>query len=39
MKKNIGFALVSSSAKPGKRVTVNRKGSMTTGTLTELPFL
>lgn len=39
MKKNIGFALVSTSAKPRDRIAVNRNGSMTCGTLTELPFL
>lgn len=39
MKKNIGFALVSTVAKPGDRVEVMRGGKVDTGTLTELPFL
>ncbi|MEZ5870298.1 MAG: glycine cleavage T C-terminal barrel domain-containing protein [Nitratireductor sp.] len=39
MKRNIGFALVSRSARPGDQVEVIRKGKPTSGTLCELPFL
>ena len=39
MKKNIGFALVATSAKPGDRVVVKRAAGAVEGTLCELPFL
>lgn len=39
LKKNIGFALVSVSAQPGDRVTVNRPSGPLAGTLCTLPFL
>lgn len=39
MKKNIGFALVATSAKPGDRVVVRRSAGSVEGTLCELPFL
>jgi glycine cleavage system aminomethyltransferase T len=39
MKKNIGFALVATSAKPGDRVVVRRAAGPVEGTLCELPFL
>ncbi len=39
MKKNIGFALVATSAKPGDRVVVRRGAGPVEGTLSELPFL
>ena len=39
MKKNIGFGLVSVSAKAGDRVTVMRNGKAEPATLAELPFL
>ncbi|MCE8530428.1 glycine cleavage system protein T [Ruegeria pomeroyi] len=39
MKKNIGFALVSVTAKPGDRVLVQRGSGAVEGTLCELPFL
>jgi aminomethyltransferase len=39
MKKNIGFALVATSAKPGDRVVVRRAAGSVEGTLCELPFL
>ena len=39
MKKNIGFALVSVSAKPGDRVEVMRDGGVTSGVLCDLPFI
>ncbi len=39
MKRNIGFALVSVSAKAGDRVTVMRDGKAEPATLAELPFL
>jgi glycine cleavage system aminomethyltransferase T len=39
MKKNIGFALVSASAKSGDRVTIMRGGKAEPATLAELPFL
>lgn len=39
MKKNIGFALVSASAKAGDRVTIMRDGKAEPATLAGLPFL
>ena len=39
LKKNIGFALVSISAKAGDKVTVMRSGKTENATLAELPFL
>ena len=39
LKKNIGFALVTITAKSGDRVTVTRNGKAEPATLTELPFL
>lgn len=39
MKKNIGFALVAVSAKPGDRVVAKRRTGPVEGTLCELPFL
>ncbi len=38
MKKNIGFALVSSDCQPGDEVVVQREGKSMAGKLTELPF-
>ncbi len=39
MKKNIGFALVAASAKPGDRVVIRRGAGAVEGSLCELPFL
>jgi glycine cleavage system aminomethyltransferase T len=39
LKKNIGFALVAATAKPGDRVTVIRNGKSEPATLAPLPFL
>ena len=39
MKKNIGFALVSASAKAGDQVTIMRDGKAEPATLAEMPFL
>ena len=39
MKKNIGFALVATSARSGNRVVVRRAAGPVEGTLCELPFL
>ena len=39
LKKNIGFALVSISAKAGDRVTIMRNGRSEAATFAELPFL
>jgi glycine cleavage system aminomethyltransferase T len=39
LNRNIGFALVTVSAKPGDRVTVMRGGKAEPATLAELPFL
>ncbi|MEP6565379.1 MAG: glycine cleavage T C-terminal barrel domain-containing protein [Mesorhizobium sp.] len=38
MKSNIGYALVSTAARPGEQVTVNRDGHWETARLVELPF-
>jgi glycine cleavage system aminomethyltransferase T len=39
LKKTIGFALVSSAAKPGNKVTVMRHGKAEAATLCDLPFI
>ncbi len=39
LKKNIGFALVASDAKPGQSVVISKDGQRLNGALTELPFL
>jgi aminomethyltransferase len=39
LKRNIGFALVSVTARPGDRVEVIKDGERLTGTLTTLPFV
>lgn len=39
MKRNIGFALISSDMAPGDSVSVNFNNQNTVGTLSELPFL
>ena len=39
MKKNIGFALISTRCKAGDAIEVVRQGKFIPGTLTELPFL
>ncbi len=39
LKKNIGFALISSSCKPGDAVEVIKEGRTLTGALTPLPFM
>jgi glycine cleavage system aminomethyltransferase T len=39
LKQNIGFALVTTAAKPGDRVEVLKDGLAVAGTLTALPFL
>jgi aminomethyltransferase len=39
LKKNIGFALISTSCVAGERVEVLKDGDATVGTLQELPFL
>jgi glycine cleavage system aminomethyltransferase T len=39
LKRNIGFALVAVSARPGDRVEVIKDGERLTGTLTTLPFV
>ena len=39
MKKNIGFALISTRCKAGDDIEVVSQGKVIPGTLTELPFL
>jgi hypothetical protein len=39
MKKNIGFALISTRCKAGDAIEVVRQDKVIAGTLTELPFL
>ena len=39
LKKNIGFALISSNCRPGEAVQVIKEGRTLTGALTPLPFV
>ena len=39
LKRNIGFALIASSCKPGEAVEVRKDGRPVAGVLTELPFI
>jgi len=39
LKKNIGFALISTDCKAGSRVTIRKDGAVVPGTLQELPFI
>jgi aminomethyltransferase len=39
LRKNIGFALISTQCRAGERVQVAQNGAATPGTLTELPFV
>lgn len=39
LKKNIGFALISTDCRPGTRVAVRRDDALVGGTLQELPFI
>ncbi len=39
LKRNIGFALISSDCQAGDQVTVEKDGSLTSAELTDLPFL
>ena len=39
LKKNIGFALISTECRAGSRVTVRKEGARIAGTLQELPFI